>query len=238
MFGWRARIGYLCPSVFELITSDFYRIAPPGVGMIGVTCMIDGWSPEAYRKGLDQIERCARELGRRKCDFIVHAGVPLVVTQGVGFEKEIVKKVEGISGTRATTSIVAAMEALQALSIHKLALINPYPSELNDALVGFLKGHGFDVRSVISLGVDFTRIGDITEADVFRAAKKAVKESGAVDGLYLPCPQFPVLDVIEEIESDLGIPAVGHLSSELWLALRTMGVKKPIYGFGKLLSNL
>ena len=37
MFGWRARIGYLCPSVFEMIAYDFYRIVPPGVGMIGVT---------------------------------------------------------------------------------------------------------------------------------------------------------------------------------------------------------
>ena len=27
MFGWRARIGYLCPSVFEMIAYDFYRIA-------------------------------------------------------------------------------------------------------------------------------------------------------------------------------------------------------------------
>ena len=30
MFGWRARIGYLCPSVFEMIAYDFYRIVPPG----------------------------------------------------------------------------------------------------------------------------------------------------------------------------------------------------------------
>ena len=41
MFGWRARIGDLCPSVFEMIAYDFYRIVPPGVGLIGVTCMID-----------------------------------------------------------------------------------------------------------------------------------------------------------------------------------------------------
>jgi len=40
MFGWRARIGYLCPSVFEMIAYDFYRIVPPGVGLIGVTCMV------------------------------------------------------------------------------------------------------------------------------------------------------------------------------------------------------
>lgn len=65
MFGWRARIGYLCPSVFEMIAYDFYRIVPPGVGLIGVTCMIEGWNNDAYRKGLERIEACANELARR-----------------------------------------------------------------------------------------------------------------------------------------------------------------------------
>jgi maleate cis-trans isomerase len=33
----------------------------------------------------------------------------------------------------ATTSIVAGMEALRALSVRRVGLVNPYPSELNDA---------------------------------------------------------------------------------------------------------
>lgn len=73
MVGWRARIGYLWPSVFEMIAYDFYRIVPSGVGMIGVTCMIDGWMNEAYRVGLDRIEECAGELARRNTDFIIHS---------------------------------------------------------------------------------------------------------------------------------------------------------------------
>jgi len=60
-----------------MIAYDFYRIVPPGLGLIGVTCMIEGWHNDAYRKDLERIEACANESGRRKCDFIVHAGVPL-----------------------------------------------------------------------------------------------------------------------------------------------------------------
>jgi hypothetical protein len=63
MFGWRARIGYLRPSVFEMIAYDFYRVVPPGVALIGVTCMIEGWNNDAYRKGLERIEESAKELG-------------------------------------------------------------------------------------------------------------------------------------------------------------------------------
>ena len=236
MFGWRARIGYLCPSVFEMIAYDFYRIVPSGVGLIGVTCMIEGWKAEAYKKGLERVEACARELARRKCDFIIHAGVPLVVSQGIGFEREVVAKIERLAHVPATTSITAGINALKALSVQRVGLVNPYPADLNDAVVAFLNGNGFDVRSVVSLGVDFTRIGDVSEADVFLAAKQAVKQAPDIEGLYLPCPQFPALDAIEAIESDCGLPAVGHLTSEIWAAMKALGIKTPIRGFGKLLS--
>jgi maleate cis-trans isomerase len=36
----------------------------------------------------------------------------------------------------------------------------------------------------------------------------------------------------------LGIPAVGHLSSEIWMALKMLSVRTPIRGFGKLLAML
>ena len=91
---------------------------------------------------------------------------------------------------------------------------------------------------VISLGADFTRIGDITAGDIYRASKQALNEAGRLDGIYLPCPQFPVLDVVEEIETDLGIPTVPHLASEVWAALRSMGIHRPVKGFGKLLQSL
>jgi maleate isomerase len=237
-FGWRARIGYLCPSVFELIAHDFYRIAPPGVGLIGVTCMIEGWSAGAYEKGLAQIERCATELGRRRCDFIIHSGVPLVVTREPGFEKELVRQIEATSGTQATTSIIAAMTALRELGIRRVGLVNPYPGDLNASLISFLQAYGFEVASVISLGVNFTRIGDLKPADIYAAARKSVVKAGSVEGLYFPCPQFPVLDVVEQIEQDLGVPAVSHLGAEMYAALQAVGVRAPIQGFGRLLRKI
>lgn len=54
--------------------------------MIGVTCGIDGWQADAYQTGLARVEACAIELGRRKCDFIVHSGVTLVVSQGKDYK--------------------------------------------------------------------------------------------------------------------------------------------------------
>jgi maleate cis-trans isomerase len=101
-----------------------------------------------------------------------------------------------------------------------------------------MNDHGFEVEAVISLGADFTRIGDVSQADVYTAAKRVVQQSPKLEGLYLPCPQFPALDILDSIESDLGIPAVGHLSSEIWMAFKTLNIRTPIRGFGKLLTML
>ena len=72
MFGYRARIGYISPSVIELNAYDFYRIVPPGVGLIAVACMVEGWKEDAYKRALSQVETCARDLARRSCDFVIH----------------------------------------------------------------------------------------------------------------------------------------------------------------------
>ena len=160
------------------------------------------------------------------------------MSQGKGYEREVISKIETLTNAPATTSIVAGMGALRALSVRRVGLVNPYPSELNDAVVAFMKTHGFDVDAVVSLGADFTRIGDVSEADVYAAAKQAVKQSPKIESLYLPCPQFPAQEVINEIESDLRLPAVDHLTSEIWMALKTLKIRAPIQRFGKLLTMM
>ena len=54
MFGWRRRIGYIAPTVIEVVAYEFYRFAPDGIGITGVTCSIDDWRPEEFDKGLAQ----------------------------------------------------------------------------------------------------------------------------------------------------------------------------------------
>ncbi|HXG51141.1 MAG TPA: hypothetical protein VNN77_07045 [candidate division Zixibacteria bacterium] len=52
MFGYRARIGYISPSVVELNAYDFYRIVPEGVGLVAVNaCAIDPGRTGTFKEG-------------------------------------------------------------------------------------------------------------------------------------------------------------------------------------------
>jgi len=223
MFGYRARIGYISPSVIELNGYDFYRIVPPGVGLIAVACMVGGWKEEAYKAALAQVETCAKELGRRSCDFIIHGGAPLVLAQGKGFEASLLEKLQTITGVPCTTSIVAAMDSFRDLSASRLAVVDPYPQDLNDKMVSYLKDWGFDVASV---------------ADIYRAARKAVRDAKSVDAVFIPCANFPVVDVIEDIEIDTGLPVISNMTSQLYVAFKTIGMREKINGYGKLMRML
>ena len=206
--------------------------------MIGVACMVGGWKEEAYKEALKQVEVCAGELKRRSCDFIIHGGSPLVLSQGKGFEAKLIGQLEAITGVPCTTSIVAALDAFRDLSVSRLAVVDPYPPDLNEKVVSYLKAWGFEALSLVSLGTDFTASSSVSVADIYHAARRAVKEAGNPDGVYIPCANFPVVDVIEEIETDLGLPVIANLTSQLYVAFKAIGMRENIDGYGQLMRLL
>jgi len=238
MFGYRARIGYISPSVIELNAYDFYRIVPEGVGLIGVACMVGGWNEDAYKQALTQVESCANELARRFCDFVIHGGAPLVLSQGKGFETSLVDKLQTITRVPCTTSIVAAMDAFRDLSASRLAVVDPYPPDLNAKMTSYLKDWGFEVASLVSLGTSFTESSVASVGDIYRAAKRAASEAGNASAIFIPCANFPVVDVIEDIETDLGLPVISNITSQLYVAFKAIGMREKINGYGKLMRML
>jgi maleate cis-trans isomerase len=222
----------------ELNAYDFYRIVPKGVGLIAVTCMVEGWKEDAYKKALAQVEACARELGRRACDFVIHGGAPLVLSQGKGFETKLLAQLQELAGAPCTTAIVAAMDAFRDLSATRLAVVNPYPPDLNAKMTAYLKDWGFEVAALVSLGTAFTESSIASVGDIYRAAKRAVREAQSAQAVFIPCANFPVVDVIEDIETDFGLPVVSNMTSQLYAAFKTIGMREKIPGYGRLMRML
>src|SRR5579872_6040452 len=122
MFGWRKRIGYIGPTVMEVVPYEFYRFAPDGVGLVGVTCSVEDWSSDPFEKGLSQITAAATYLGARAVDFIIHGGGPMTAARGKGYEENIVRQVEASAKDPATTGLRAAMEALRHIGARRIAV--------------------------------------------------------------------------------------------------------------------
>lgn len=238
MFGWRKRIGFISPSVLEVIPYDFYRLAPEGIGLVGVTCNIEGWADDQYESALGVVDRLATYLASRQVDFIIHSGAPLVVSRGKGFDLELIERIRSLTGKPATTTIRAAIDALGHLGIKRLVLASPFPEELNGKMAEFLEAYGFSVLHTATLNVKFKELQNVSPAAIHRFALEAIRSAPEADGLYMPCPQWPVADVVESIERDLKKPVVASDPADFWSAFRALGVRDQIAGYGKLLASL
>ena len=75
-------------------------------------------------------------------------------------------------------------------------------------------------------------------ADIYRAAKKAANDAQTAEAIFIPCTNFPVVDVINDIETDTGLPVIANITSQLYCAFKAIGMREKIDGYGKLLSIL
>jgi maleate cis-trans isomerase len=238
MFGWRKRIGYIAPTVIEVVAYEFYRFAPDGIGLTGVTCSIDDWRPEEFEKGLAQVTASAAYLGSRGVDFIIHGGGPLVVARGHGYEEIIVRDIESAAKAKATTAVRAGMEALRHTGARRIAIASPYPQRHNDALSAYLTAHGFDVIRAEGLNLPFKEMQNLPPADIRDFAASVLAAAKNCEALYLPCPQWQAAQVVDALEQDSGTPVVAYTHACFFAAFRAMGVNDAIRGHGRLLASL
>lgn len=238
MFGWRKRIGYIAPTVIEVVAYEFYRFAPDGIGLTGVTCSIDDWRPEEFEKGLAQVAAAATYLGSRGVDFIIHGGGPLVVARGAGYEEIIVRDIEASANVKATTAVRAGMEALRHVGACRIAIASPYPKRHNDALSAYLTKHGFEVVHAEGLDLPFKEMQNLPPADIKQFARNVLSAAPNCDALYLPCPQWQAAQVVEELEQDTEKPVVAYTHACFFIAFKVMGLSDTIHGHGRLLASL
>ena len=206
MFGSRKRIGYIGPTVMEVVPYEFYRFAPDGIGLVGVTCNIDDWSQDYFDQALAQVTTAATYLGS--------GGVP------------------------ATTGVRAAMTALRHFGARRVVIASPYPERHNSAMAGYLAAHGFDIVRAEGLDVPFKKLQEVEPATIKHFATDVLARAGGCDALYLPCPQWQAAQVVAELESECGVPAVAYTHASFFTAFKTLGIKDAIRGHGWLLASL
>lgn len=241
LWGWRGVLGHISPSVFAMMGRVFYQVVPEGVGLMVVTLgMNEPSATVEVDRALAGVEQAARQLAQGNPNFIFLGGLPLSIGKGLGHDKEIIKRIEAVSGIPATTSITAAMDAFRALSIKKLVVANPSPPELKKRYKEYLEGNGFQVLGIG--GPEFAKNSDkrqLPPHTPYAAARKLLLEAPEADGVYIPCGSWSVGPaIVEFLERDLGKPVVTSDQAFIWAGLKALRIREPVKGFGQLFQTL
>jgi maleate isomerase len=238
-FGWRKRIGLLSPTVIETCAYDFFKIAPDGVSMCATTSNIEHWNKQNFQQYvIEPLVTSVKYLASRHVDYIIHTGMPVVTTRGKGFEEELVKLITDTTGLPATTSIRSATRALAHLGITNVVLVTPYPQEIHQSALAFLKASGFNVVADHTENVVFKELQDVTPAHIAAVAKQVLQTAPSADGVYIPCNQWSAADAAPLIERECGVPVVTGAHADYWEAFRSLGINDRIEGHGRLLASL
>jgi maleate cis-trans isomerase len=239
-YGWRARIGFLSPgAVDESSSRQFYRMAPPGVTIVRTALGVTDLTPDQISEALDRAEEAAMRLARTEPTCIILGGSPTVVLGGYGSDNVLVERIQRVSGIQTGAAQSAAVEALRLMGIERLAVATPFPEPFPTLLREFLEASGFAVRALDSLSVEYRKLRSQPLQAGYDLALKTFEAAGDAQGLYFPGAPFPVADIIDRLERELGTTVISSMQCTLWKGLRmsqaTEGVS--ITGYGRLLRD-
>ena len=239
MYGWRGKIGHVSPSRGDTMVHEFYRIAPPGVMFLNTTGLIRELDKKDIQKQSEYIEWAAKDLAEAGADAILLGGGPVFSGMGLAKMREFCQRLQESLGVPVQTTLGAAVEALQSLSVRKVVIASPYEEEQLLKAKTFLEEAGFTVVNARGLGIKRNSvIGKLPAYASYQLAREAFCQAGEADGVYLPCGRWPTLEYLELLEEDLGKPAVSSTQATIWAGLKALKARAPLKGFGSLLRSL
>ena len=217
----------------------FLQDGSDGVSICAITSNVEHWNKENFKQAvIDPLVTLSKYLASREVDYIMHCGMPVVTTRGKGFEEEIVKIITAATGLPASTSIRSAIRALAQLGMKDVVVVSPYPQDLHQSALTFLKASGFNVAAEHTEDVVFKRLQDVTPAHIATVAKRVLRTATKADGIYIPCNQWAAADAAPIIEAECGVPVVSGAHADHWEAFRVLGINDPLAGNGQLMETL
>jgi maleate isomerase len=233
MIGWRARLGLLVPSGNTTIEPELYRLAPRGVSLHFARLKLGRDTADEIERMSDDLEQQAERLGDGNVDLICFGCTGGSLLGGVGYDKDIIKRIEDSTGIPATTTSTAVVEALKRLKGKKLSVATPYPEWLNEKLRSFLEGHDFIVVAMEGLGLE-TGMENVPQESVYRLARRVNRPDS--DIVFISCTDFPTLEVIGSLEKDLGKTVISSNLATMWMLLRLVRLPDTLEGYGRLMG--
>ena len=156
-----------------------------------------------------------------------------------GWDQECIRQIERASGKPGLTTSTAVLEALRALGTKKVAVLTPYPQATNDAEKKFLEDNGFEVTNIVGMDVSYIRCnGRKMEAcDEYFLYRNSLKmDLMGADTFFLSCMGLSTMEIVDELETALGVPVVTSHQATLWSALRHCRVGAVVPKMGKLFT--
>ena len=236
MPNWKARIGFLSPSVFEF-PSDWNLILPWEFSMVTTGLNVQAHTPEEFDRAIEALESTLSVFIAEEVDVILVGGITLATQRGYNAEQKVMSKLSKQFGLPITTGIHASVEALHYLNARKIVIATAYKESINHTVKRYYEDSGLKVLGItahnVTKPVEQVKLTEDTSAKVGHTLIDEHPESDAV----LLQGRWPSVACVETLETEVDRPVVATVAASLWWALKALAINQPIKGYGKLLRN-
>lgn len=237
---WRGTIGIVNPTRGTGSIEELTRLLPEGIGVVVSHNDIRHGTIDEFRTVIGTYGEQVRAFGEApdKVDAIHPAGTPPFMLLGFAAERELVRKWEDAYEIPVFTSGMNQVRAMKALGMERFVGIG-YDFEDTDIVARYFRDAGLSPQALVKLPGAWEDVGRISPQTVYGLIKKAFLEHRkSAQGIYLQGSKWRILNIVEILEQDLGVPVVHPIAARAWEIQRRLTVRQPRRGYGRLLAEM
>jgi len=233
--GARAVIGVIVLASDQTLEHEWRKVmALPGVAFYESRIeMATQVTPETLRAMEPRIAGCAGViLPGMELDVVAFGCTSAAMVIG---EERVAEKIrEARPGIACTNPMTAARAAFAALGARRIALLTPYIEEINQAMRRHIEQGGPEVTAMGSFNEENDNVAARISPASIKQAALALGRGEQVDAVFVSCTSLRLVDVVAELEAELGKPVTSSNHAMAWHALRLAGIDDRLPQLGRL----
>lgn len=236
MYGDKAKIGLIIPSVNIAMEPEFNAMKPDGVSVHTTRVPLVAGTIENLKRMHESTGEAAELLAAAGVDIIVYGCTTGSMFNGLGWDEELLSRIEKITGIQATTTATAVIRAFRKFGVDNVALATPYSEELTRAVEKFLEDSGLKVVNTKRLSTHGVEMGRALPETTYKLACEV--NTPEADAIFISCTNFKSITVIEKLEKELQKYVFSSNTATMWDVLERLNIHSQIKGYGKLLATI
>eukprot|EP01065_Artemidia_motanka_P024045 TRINITY_DN28700_c0_g1_i1.p1 TRINITY_DN28700_c0_g1~~TRINITY_DN28700_c0_g1_i1.p1 ORF type:complete len:281 (+),score=98.01 TRINITY_DN28700_c0_g1_i1:45-845(+) len=245
--GWRAKIACIAPSTNTIVQPDFddIRAALPTSGVTNhhgriMIQNLDLSSDEkfaAFQKLIgSEVDAAADRCMTAKCDWMVMGMSAPTFFGGYAACVDKRNRMARRVGAGVSCGSFSCEAALRCFGAKRIAVLSPYAKVGDVEVTRFFTEAGFDVVRFKGLRcTDPIAIAEVS-ADAIRAHMREL-DGDDVDALVQVGTNLSMATMVPDLEAVHRKPVIAINTATYWHALRALGIRDKVRGFGRLLEE-
>jgi maleate isomerase len=235
---WRGVVGLIKPTMRPGGLEELIRMLPDGVCTLPLFLDIRRGTKDEFKEVMVHYETAIAKLAEQKVDLIHPEGAPPFMVRGLKGERKLLDKWEKQYKTPLFTSGTNHIAALKALGIKKFVGATYFSGDINDSFAAYFREAGFTVLAMEGIDVPFDQVGSLSAHEVYAHIKKAFLKQPKAEAIYMLGTGWRVLEMIETLEQDLGVPVIHPVPARCWEIQARLHIRQPVAGYGSLIRDL